>query len=230
MKATNFKLYRQLLSLIPKQRIRRGDFTLVDFSKIDFGGADFRNADFGGADFRNADFGGADFRNADFGGADFGGADFRNAYFGGADFRNADFGGAYFRNADFGGAYFRNADFGGANMDYTINEGTFGLTLNCPEVGEFTAYKKANGVIVTLLIPKDALRSSATTYKCRASKAIVLEIDGGNMTEVMSDYDSSFKYVVGETVTVDNFDTDRWNECSTGIHFFMSRRMAENYN
>ena len=210
MKATNFKLYRQLLSLIPKQRIRRGDFTLVDFSKIDFRNADFRNAD-----FRNADFGGADFRNAYFGGADFGGADFRNAYFGGAYF---------------GGAYFGGANFGGANMDYTINEGTFGLTLNCPEVGEFTAYKKANGVIVTLLIPKDALRSSATTYKCRASKAIVLEIDGGTMTEVMSDYDSSFKYVVGETVTVDNFDTDRWNECSTGIHFFMSKRMAENYN
>ena len=210
MKATNFKLYRQLLSLIPKQRIRRGDFTLVDFSKIDF-----RNADFGGANFGGADFGGADFGGANFGGANFGGADFRNAYFGGAYF---------------GGADFRNAYFGGANMDYTINEGTFGLTLNCPEVGEFTAYKKANGVIVTLLIPKDALRSSATTYKCRASKAIVLEIDGGTMTEVMSDYDSSFKYVVGETVTVDNFDTDRWNECSTGIHFFMSKRMAENYN
>ena len=165
MKTTNFKLYRQLLSLIPKQRIRRGDFTLVDFFKIDFRDANFRDADF--------------------------------------------------RDAD---------------MDYIINEGTFGLTLNCPEVGEFTAYKKANGVIVTLLIPKDALRSSATTYKCRASKAIVLEIDGGNMTEVMSNYDSSFKYVVGETVTVDNFDTNRWNECSTGIHFFMSKRMAENYN
>ena len=195
MKTTNFKLYRQLLSLIPKQRIRRGDFTLVDFFKIDFRDADFRGANFGDANFRDANFRDANFRDADF------------------------------RDANF-----RDADFRDADMDYIINEGTFGLTLNCPEVGEFTAYKKANGVIVTLLIPKDALRSSATTYKCRASKAIVLEIDGGNMTEVMSNYDSSFKYVVGETVTVDNFDTNRWNECSTGIHFFMSKRMAENYN
>ena len=36
-------------------------------------------------------------------------------------------------------------------------------------------------------------------------------------------------YKVGETVYPDSFDEDRWNECSNGIHFFMTRREAELY-
>ena len=38
-----------------------------------------------------------------------------------------------------------------------------------------------------------------------------------------------FKYTVGETVEVKDFDPDRWNECSTGIHFFMDRQEAVEY-
>ena len=34
---------------------------------------------------------------------------------------------------------------------------------------------------------------------------------------------------VGEIVKVDNFDKDRWNECSPGIHFFMTRDEAVRY-
>ena len=36
-------------------------------------------------------------------------------------------------------------------------------------------------------------------------------------------------YKVGKTVYPDGFDEDRWNECSNGIHFFMTRREAELY-
>ena len=44
---------------------------------------------------------------------------------------------------------------------------------------------------------------------------------------VASDYDDDFIYRVGETVSVDNFDDDRWNECSYGIHCFISKHDAE---
>jgi hypothetical protein len=142
-----------------------------------------------------------------------------------ADLRDADL-----RDANLRGANLCGADLSRANLcGIRINESTLCVTLNCPDEGSFIAFKKCNGKIVKLLIPSDALRSSATTYKCRCSKATVLEIEGG-LTEVASSYDSAFIYRVGETVEVKNFDTDRWNECSTGIHFFTSRQMAENYN
>lgn len=38
------------------------------------------------------------------------------------------------------------------------------------------------------------------------------------------------QYHVGEIVRVDNFDDNRWRECSTGIHFFMTRDEAVRYS
>ena len=102
-------------------------------------------------------------------------------------------------------------------------------------MGEFIAYKKAaNNTIVKLKIPKDAKRSSATTRKCRCDKAIVLAIEyiDGRQYEsksVRSNYDKSFIYTVGEEVSVPDFDENRWNECSTGIHFFITRQEAVQY-
>ena len=105
--------------------------------------------------------------------------------------------------------------------------------LQCPESGEYTAYKKVNGKIVKLIIPADAKRSSATSRKCRASKAIVVEIMDFNgkpcSNSVASDYDKSFVYAVGETVEVEDFDGDRWKECSTGIHHFITFEEAVRY-
>jgi len=96
------------------------------------------------------------------------------------------------------------------------------------------AWKKAGGKLVKLLITDDAKRSSGTTLKCRCSKAKVLGIENldgtdSGLTEIKSNYDENFVYRVGEIVEVDNFDEDRFNECSTGIHFFIAREMAVKY-
>lgn len=102
--------------------------------------------------------------------------------------------------------------------------------LTCPEKGEYTAFKKADEKIVELRIPADAKRLSATGRKCLASKAVVISITtlegdpAGN--EVRSDYDRSFVYRVGETVEVQNFDENRWNECAPGIHHYITREEA----
>lgn len=142
----------------------------------------------------------------------------------------ANLSGADLRCSDLSCSDLRGSNLRGSNLSGAyINESTFGLTINCPEEGSFIAFKKCGGKIVKLLIPEDAKRSSATTYKCRASKAICLEIEGG-LTEISSDRDSEFIYRVGETVEVSDFDENRWNECSTGIHFFISREMAKQYN
>lgn len=47
-----------------------------------------------------------------------------------------------------------------------------------------------------------------------------------DITEICSNHDKNFIYKVGETVEVKDFDKCRWNECSTGIHFFIDRNMA----
>ena len=120
----------------------------------------------------------------------------------------------------------RDADLMGAIAD----ENTAGFWLCCPEVGAFVGWKKlAGGVIAKLLIPEDARRSSATTRKCRADKAVVLWLSDDE-TSTPSKYDSTFMYTVGETVSVPDFCEDRWQECAAGIHFFITRAEAEAYN
>ena len=157
-------------------------------------------------------------------------ADLRNADLRGANLRGADL-----RNADLRNANLRNADLCGAkNTDRVIwNIYTAFYPLQCPEMGAYTAFKKARGLIVELEIPADAMRSSATSRKCRASKARVISITdvSGNPAgdSVASDYDSNFVYRVGEMVEVPDFDTDRWNECAPGIHHFITRAEAVKY-
>ena len=174
-----------------------------------------------------------DFSHFNFSGWDFSDLDFRSADFGSADFGFANFSSADFRSADFSSADFGYADFRSANLSVEINECTTGLLSICPD-GEFIAWKKASEKIVKLLIPTDAKRSNATTAKCRCNKAMVLDIqnlDGSksNLSEIASSRNANFVYKIGEMVEVYDFDENRWNECSTGIHFFINRELAKQY-
>ncbi len=169
--------------------------------------ADLREADLHEADMREADLYGADMRGANLHEADLRGA---NLY--GADLHEADL-----YRADLRGA--KNVPF---------------IPYICPDVGAFIGWKKANSRIICLEIPEDAKRLSGTTRKCRCSKAKVLSIanlDGSEsgLIEVGSDHDKKFIYRVGEMVQVEDFDDDRWNECSKGIHFFINRQEAVEY-
>lgn len=153
-------------------------------------------------------------------------ADLRNA-----SLRNASLLGADLRNADLSGASLLGASLSGASLS-----GASGLfaPMACPSDGAFIGWKKCrDDLIVKLLIPEDARRLSANGRKCRCDKAEVLEIqnlDGTNAgTTAYSTYHLNFAYVVGQTVTPDRFCDDRWQECSNGIHFFVSREEAVQY-
>lgn len=127
------------------------------------------------------------------------------------------------------------ADFSGADLSGANLSNTKGIpSIACPEKGSFIGFKKARGKIIELLILEDSLRSSATTRKCRCSKAKVLSItnlDGSEagISSVQSDRESSFIYTIGKTVEVPDFETDRWKECAPGIHFFITRQEAVEY-
>ena len=194
--------------------------------------ANLRNADLRYTDLRNANLCGANLRYTDLCGANLCGADLCytdlcGANLRGADLRYTDLCGADLRNANLRGADLRNANLCGAvNVPF--------IPYACPDFGMFIGYKKASGYIVELEIPEDAKRLSATTRKCRCNKAKVLRILNydrtvADVTEVRSNYNSDFVYKVGDIVSVDNFDEDRFNECSTGIHFFINFQEAVDY-
>ena len=201
----------------------------ADLSGANLSDANLRNADLRNADLRCADLCGANLCDADLSGADLRNADLRDADLRCADLRDADLSGANLSNADL-----CRADLCGASIDQMMwNIYTVFYPLQCPESGSYIGYKKASGLVVELEIPADARRSSATSRKCRASKAKVLSITdiNGNPAggQVKSNYDPNFVYAIGETVEVTDFDDNRWNECSTGIHHFITRAEAVIY-
>ena len=196
--------------------------------------ANLSNADLFGADLRGANLSNADLRGANLSNANLSNADLRCANLSNADLRGANLSNADLCGANLRGANLSNADLCGASIDQMMwNIYTVFYPLQCPESGSYIGYKKASGLVVELEIPADARRSSATSRKCRASKAKVLSITdiNGNPAggQVKSNYDPDFVYTIGETVEVSDFDDDRWNECSTGIHHFITRAEAVIY-
>lgn len=100
--------------------------------------------------------------------------------------------------------------------------------------GTLVGYKKAydsttgEAVIVELEIPKDAKRTHAFGRKCRAEKAIVINM--GDCKKAYSSHDSSFTYEIGQTVTPKEPFSEQWTEeCASGIHFWITREEAEAY-
>lgn len=210
------------------------DLRGLDLKCAYLGNAYLTNAYLTNANLRGAYLRGANLRNANLKCADLYGANLRNADLIYADLSCVNLSCANLRGADLRGAYLTNANLSNANLSNIIyNSITAFFAMQCPEEGSFIGFKKANGKIVKLLITEDSLRSSATSRKCRCSKAKVLSItslDGEeSFDKIASKYDESFIYEVGKIVEVKDFDKNRWNECSTGIHFFITREEAINY-
>ena len=127
------------------------------------------------------------------------------------------------------------------------------LPSKVPAEGGFTAYKvlksknmydKVNYVyiqkryIAELFIPAHAKRSSAGNDKCRASEAFVVSIvDLANgeyvdkvCHECFSILGKDTDYIVGETVHANGWNPNRFEECTSGIHFFMEKEAALSFS
>ena len=211
----------------------------ADLSYACLHGADLHGADLHGADLRGADLHGANLRGANLHGANLCDADLR-----GADLCHADLCDACLHGADLHGANLCDADLCHVDLrDANHVELSIAKTSILPDESDIIGWKKAyvddtmppKPVIVKLLIPADAQRSNGTGRKCRASTARVLDLQDkqGNSlppdTTAYSEYGTDFTYKKSETVHVENFDTNRWNECAPGIHFFITRIEAVAY-
>jgi len=195
----------------------------ANLSYANLSSADLRSADLRSADLRSADLSSADLRSADLRSADLRSADLRSADLSSADLRSADLRSADLSSADLSSANLRSADLSSAkNAELAI-----AMTRILPE-GSLIGWKRCvDGVIVKLRIPEEAKRSHAFGRKCRAEYADVIEVIGAEFG--ISLHDGKTKYVAGQRMTPDKFDENWAEECSNGIHFFVTRLEAENY-
>ena len=206
----------------------------ADLRCADLQGADLQGAYLHGAYLQGAYLQGADLRCADLHGADLHGAYLQGAYLQCAYLRCADLPFAYLQGADLRGADLRGAYLQGADLQGAKNIPFLPWTSILPECGSFVGWKKVGAYIIKLKILDDAKRSNATGRQCRCSAAEVLEIqnlDGtkSDIDRIHNDRYCGADYIVGEIVTPDSFDDDRWNDCSHGIHFFITRQEAVDY-
>jgi uncharacterized protein YjbI with pentapeptide repeats len=233
--------------------LRNADLRNAVLRNAVLSGADLRNADLRNADLRNADLSGAVLRNAVLSGAVLSGADLSGAVLRNADLRNAVLSGAVLSGADLSGAVLRNvvlsgavlrnadlrnADLSGAVLRNAVLKGDFPVHLFriCAE-GTIVGYKKlACGNVLQLEIPADAGRmNSLGSRKCRASYAIPIALLNREREQVepkgdlSSRHNATFKYQIGIPCVPDKYDDNLLEECSSGIHFFITFEEARDY-
>ena len=203
--------------------LNSADLSNANLSYANLRGADLRGANLNGTNLRCVYLNSADLRGANLSGANLRYANLRGANLSGADLSGANLRYADLRGANLSGADLSGADLRGANLDKE-EQIRKGVKLS----NSITGWKKCkDGVIVKLEIPRGAIVFSINNHKCRTDKAIVKEIFGADRAFSMHKY---FSYYVGDKIEVYNFNCEYNTECAEGIHFFRTRKEAENYN
>jgi hypothetical protein len=177
--------------------------------------ANLSRANLYGAGLSRANLYGADLSRAGLSRANLSGADLSRA-----DLSGANLSGANLSGADLSGADLSRADLSGANLS-----GAKLPVFQIPQGETLTVFKKlSSGVIAKLLVPAEARRTATPIgRKCRAEWVEVLEGTG------VSGHDNTTAYSPGTIVRPDKYDDDIRVECTSGIHFFLTREEAEAY-
>jgi hypothetical protein len=196
--------------------------------KANLSGADLSRANLYGANLYGADLSGANLYGANLSRANLSGADLSGANLSRADLSGADLSGANLSGADLSRANLSRADLYRADLKDAKGADLAIAKTRILADGDLIGWKKCRqGVIVKLRIPESAKRSHAFGRKCRAEYVDVLEVIGGEVG--VSGHDGKTEYRAGQRVTPDAFDENWQDECSSGIHFFITRAEAEAY-
>ena len=215
-------------STLIRMKAQRADFINCIMWDNDFTGSVLRASRFIGAQLCDGKFIGADLSACDLSCADIDYAHFDGAVLKDADLKWTDNSfWATFKKADM-----KNVDLKGSPLDDSAVEGAKNLfvPMVCPEEGAFIAWKKCrDGKIIRLMVPEDAQRTGCSSYTCRASEVVILNIfDGDNeCEEAVCLYDDEIVYHKGERVKdEEEFDPSLLHD-GTGIHFYITRAEAE---
>jgi hypothetical protein len=218
---------------LSRANLSRAALSGADLSGANLSGANLSRANLSRADLSGADLSGANLSGADLSGANLSGANLSSADLSRANLFRANLSRANLSSADLSRANLFRANLSGANLSRVKNaELAIAMTVITPQ-GDLIGWKKCHAAkgfcIVKLHIPADAKRSNASGRKCRAEYAKVIEVIGAE--KGLSHYDDGkTEYVAGAEIRPDKFDKNRWDECSNGIHFFITREEAEAYD
>ena len=132
--------------------------------------------------------------------------------------------------ANLSGAYLSRANFSRAYL-----KKIYPYFQIVPEEGSFVGWKKGKGNhLIKLEIPAEAKRHNYIGgRKCRAEFVKVLDIRDSRGYKVKSCFNGTHSdnilYEVGKIVKPDKYDPSPLNECSNGIHFFMTKQEAKDW-
>jgi hypothetical protein len=201
----------------------------ANFYRADLAGADFHQANLSEANLQWTDLYKANLRGANLSEANLSEANLYGARLSEADLRGADLRGTDLTRANLSGANLSEANLTGADLAGAILP-EFQL---CPQENPFTAYKKVcdlngKGVVLELEILGERT-SSLVGRKCRASKVRVIKAIDSSETEFVSTHDKNFRYTVSTEIECKDYNSDIRVECTSGIHFFMTKKEAAQY-
>jgi len=211
--------------------------------------ADLSGADLWGAQMKGVDLFHANLELSDCYESDFSKAHFHNTILTGAHLDQANFNKAVFVNtkldANLYWSNFAGAEFRGISVDsYTNLEGVNLFNVSFVHISPHSYYptgriisediygykkcedKEGHSIIVKLKIPRGAIVFSINGRKCRTNQAEVISIEGADRAYSQFNHIS---YYVGDKFFIYNFDCQYNVECGEGIHFFMTKKEAEQY-
>ena len=211
-------------------------------ARIDLRGSDLRGSDLRGSNLSCSNLRGSDLRGSNLSCSDLSGSnlscsnlsgsnlscsDLRGSNLRGSNLSCSDLSGSNLSCSDLRGSDLRGSNLSCSNLRGVKNEQhALAQTVITPE-GAFIGWKQCNdNVIVKLRIPDDARRSNATGRKCRAEFVDVVDVFGSDVG-ITNGHGPRTEYRVRERVHCNKWDENRWNECSGGIHFFLTREEAE---
>ena len=204
--------------------LRSANLRSADLRSANLRSANLRSANLSSADLRYADLSSANLSSADLSYANLRSADLSSANLSSANLSHADLRSADLSSADLSSADLRSADLRSAKPDEKTIWPHFQICS-----GGLIVWKKVQGRLVTLLIPGEAKRTASLVgRKCRAEYAVVTWIEG-DQPVTSSHNGPQTTYEVGKTIYPDSYDDNPMVECSHGIHFFQTRKEAEEF-
>ena len=185
--------------------------------------ADLRGADLSFANLSDANLRGANLHGANLSNANLSFANLHGANLHGANLSEANLSDANLSEADLSFANLRGANLSDANLS-EADRFRLGKVLD----ESLTGYKKTNeGVVITAEIPAGAIVFCINGSKCRTNKAKITDMAGHDVLH--SQYDNNFEYRLGQEIEIKDFNLMYNVECSSGFHFFRTRKEAEEY-
>jgi uncharacterized protein YjbI with pentapeptide repeats len=204
--------------------LRSADLSGANLYGASLSSADLRSANLYGADLRSADLSSADLYGASLYGASLSSADLRSANLYGADLRSADLSSADLYGANLYGADLRSADLYGADLSSADLYGAnlYGANLRSADLRSANLYGAdlygANLYGANLRSAKGVSAYSSTPLmmlmdqpgKIRAYKLVTADGFGP--------FNGGLKYEVGQSVSVDDANTDAGEHCAAGVN------------